>query len=344
VRKPESNVEYELLGERHRRDRALRFFASRRLRSNGRAPRSQIVLCAIEDCDFILSSLGRANVLITKRWFLLAGAALPFWPLIGRAAGGLVLRQNRLFIDVSVNGHRVRALLDSAAESSLMDTQFAHAIGVIGTETVGARGSGGDSQAQLAENVRVEALGLHLGPLTVALLDLSDVGRRLLKGPLPFVVGRELFDAARLHIDIERGEIGVASRTLTPSGVRLDLRDERGLETLAVAIEGHPPVEAAFDLGNGGDVLIGADYAKAVGLLTDGRTIGEQEGGGIGGEKLRQTLTLKSLEIAGRRFLDVPAAIDATGSATNLNIGVSILRDFVIVTDFSAHCIWLESR
>ena len=129
-----------------------------------------------------------------------------------------------------------------------------------------------------------------------------------------------------------------------PAGVKLDLREERGLETIPAAIEGHAPVGAAFDLGNGGDVLIGADYAKSLGLLTDGRAIVEKKGGGIGGERLRQTLTLKSLDVAGRRFTNVPAAIDATSSATKLNIGVSLFRKFEIVTDFPAHAVWLNSK
>ena len=284
--------------------------------------------------------------MITKRKFLAAAAATPFVGLVtlASAEAGLLVRDNRLFLDVTVNGHPVRALLDSAAEASFMDAKFAQAIGAVGNKTVGARGSGGDTKAQLAGGVMVDALGLHLGPLTVAVLDLSDVGQRLLKGPLPFVMGRELFDAAPIFIDIERAQIHVLPRDTRPSGVKLDLHEERGLETLPMAIEGHPAVGAAFDLGNGGDVLVGADYAKSLGLLTDGRPVTEKKGGGIGGERARKTVTLKSIELAGRRFADVQAAIDDTGSATKLNVGVSILRHFEIVTDFPARAVWLKPK
>jgi Aspartyl protease len=282
--------------------------------------------------------------MITKRCFLASVAALPFWPLIANAGSDLLVQQNRLFLDVRVNGHPVQALLDSAAETSFIDTGFARTIGVVGGETVATRGSGGDTDAQLVDGVYIEALGLRLGPLTVALLDLSDVGRRLLKGPLSFVMGRELFDAARLSIDIERVKIHVMPPSSAPSGVRVELREERGIETLPVSIEGHPPVQAAFDLGNGREVLVGAEYAQALGLLTDGRTIGERNGGGIGGERPRQTFMLKSLNLAEKHFVNVRAAIDATGSATKLNVGVSILRNFQLVTDFTAHAVWLKAR
>jgi hypothetical protein len=113
--------------------------------------------------------------MITKRCFLASVAALPFWPLIANAGSDLLVQQNRLFLDVRVNGHPVQALLDSAAETSLIDTGFARTIGVVGGETVATRGSGGDTDAQLVDGVYIEALGLRLGPLTVALLDLSDV-------------------------------------------------------------------------------------------------------------------------------------------------------------------------
>lgn len=282
--------------------------------------------------------------MITKRAFIGAAAAAPLLRFASPAfaEGALLVRDNRLFLDVMVNGHPVRALLDSAAESSFMDANFARTIRVGGSQTVGVRGSGGDEDAQLARGVKVDALGLHLGPLTVALLDLSDVGRRLLKAPLPFVLGRELFDAAPILVDIQRGQIRTLPKNYRGSGVKLALKTERGLETFPVSIEGHPAVNAAFDLGNGGDVLVGTAYAKALGLLTDGRPIVQKKGGGIGGERVRQTITLRSLEMAGRTFVNVPAAIDATGSATKLNVGVDLLRKFQIVSDFPAHCIWLK--
>jgi hypothetical protein len=88
---------------------------------------------------------------------------------------------------------------------------------------------------------------------------------------------------------------------------------------------------------------VGADYAKEIGLLSDGRPIVVVAGGGIGGAKPRQTLRLRSLNIAGRVFENVPAAIDATGSATKLNIGVPVLSHFQIVTDFAARKLWLKS-
>jgi hypothetical protein len=40
----------------------------------------------------------------------------------------------------------------------------------------------------------------------------------------------------------------------------------------------------------------------------------------------------------------VPAAIDASATAADLNIGTSILREFIITTDFRDKAIWLATR
>jgi hypothetical protein len=124
--------------------------------------------------------------------------------------------------------------------------------------------------------------------------------------------------------------------------VQVHLKTERGIETFPVSLENRSPVQAAFDLGNANEVLVGADCAKRFGLLTDGRKVVEKKGGGIGGEHLRKTFTLKSLQVAGRTFKNVSAAIDQNSSATDLNIGVQILRRFEIVADFSRHLLWLK--
>jgi hypothetical protein len=170
------------------------------------------------------------------------------------------------------------------------------------------------------------------------------VGHRLLGRRLEVILGREIFDAARLWIDIDGRRIKVVSSDREPAGVRLELITEHGVETVAVRVEGGAPVRAAFDLGNGSGLLLGSNFAQRMHLLTDGRPVTTARGGGLGGETTRQTLKLKSLEIAGREFTDLNAAIDAQESATDVNIGVNVLRHFFITSDFKNHVLWLESR
>lgn len=254
---------------------------------------------------------------------------------------------SRVMVDARINGHPVRALLDSAAESTLIDQKAAASLQVSGGTHVTGQGSGAENFAAAeVKGVTLEAFGVTLKDQTVAVVDLSDVGRRLLGHPLDVVLGREIFDAARLRIDIDRKRITVIGRDSrqVPRGVELALVTEYGIETIPVRVEDHEAVRATFDLGNGSEILIGSKLADQLHLLSDGRPSKLSAGGGLGGELQRKVVTLRTLEIAGQRLTDVPAAIDTRPSASDVNIGISVLRHFLITTDFARHVVWLEPR
>lgn len=254
-------------------------------------------------------------------------------------------RGSRLMISIRINGHPVDALLDSAAEATLVDKQAAASLQLTGGTSATGHGSGESSfDATLVNGVRIQALGLSLDNQTVAIADLSDVGKRLLGHRLDVILGREIFDSARLRIDIEERQISVVSSDEEPPGVKLALLAEHGVETVPVKVENRGPLRATFDLGNGSEVLVGSKLAARMHLLTDGREVTSKAGGGLGGAQERQVFTLRTLEVAGQRFTDVPAAIDAQSTASDVNIGISILRQFVITTDFAKRAVWLQPR
>jgi predicted aspartyl protease len=258
------------------------------------------------------------------------------------AAATLTVRGDRLYIPATINGVATEAVLDSAAEATIVDDEFASRIGATEGRAVTARGSGGEADAQLVDHARVEAAGVTLADVTIGVIDLDDVGARLFGRKLNAIVGRDLFDAARLSIDIEGGSIAAIPRATAPMGVRLSLTHFRGNETVPLSIEGRGPVQAEFDLGNGSDLLIGKAYARRTGLLF--RAHASESGGGIGGPVERRIVTLRSVRIAGVTFRNVRAAIDEQPGAADANIGVKLLRRFRIVTDFAQKSIWLEPR
>jgi len=259
--------------------------------------------------------------------------------------GTLVPQGRYLMLDARIAGTPVRALLDSAAEMTLLDPAFASRARLIAGESVTGHGSGREAfRARLVPGVTIDALGLHLTKQTVAIADLGDVGRRLVGARLDVILGREIFDAARITVDIAGLRIAVVPRGHEPPGVRLPLAQEHGTDTLPVRIEDGSPVQAAFDLGNGRGVLIGARYAEQRNMLRDGRMVREEHGGGLGGEVRRAHFTLRSIEIAGLRLHAVPASIDAEPTASDANLGLDVLRNFRITVDFAQHSIWLAPR
>lgn len=274
--------------------------------------------------------------------------ALAFAAALAATAGPasaepLELFNDRLFLSVTVDGEPSVALLDSAAEMTILDDDFAARLGLATAGSATAHGTGEAAmEARFSEGVEIRAAGVTLDQ-GVAILDLGEVSSRLLGRPVDLLLGRELFDRSRLRIDIIGGTIEIAEQAPV-QGVHLSLGQHRGVPTFPAAVEGHEPVQAVFDLGNGSEVLIGRFYADRLGLTAPERIVERRAGGGLGGARDREIVILRNLRVAGREYVDVPAAIDPGETASDLNIGTSILRDFVITTDFAGGAIWLEPR
>jgi Aspartyl protease len=253
----------------------------------------------------------------------------------------LTVHNNRLFLPVTINGVQAEALLDSAAEMTFMDPKLVSELGLKpqGSET--AKGSGGSTKVQFAKGVNIEAAGVKLPDMTVALLDMTFLSRKLVARDLRIVLGREFFDAGPVRIDIAGGTIHKVGPGDDPAGVKLPLTAHRGIESLPCKVEG-VDTEADIDLGNGSEVLIGKAFAEKNGLLKPGRVVEHKEGGGIGGAVTRDIVVLSSLEVGGVKFENVRAAIDPQPTAGEVNIGTSILRKFVLVIDYPGRAVWFQ--
>jgi hypothetical protein len=257
----------------------------------------------------------------------------------------LQLFNNRIFVAAAVNGVPVTALLDSGAEMTVLDDDFASRVGINASGGAAAKGSGAAVlQARFGQEVTIDVAGLSMPHRTVAILDLEDISDRLVGRPVEVIVGREVFDAARLRIDIEGRHLAPVDRSEQPPGQSFALTAHRGIETIPVSVEGHPPSQGVFDLGNGSDLMIGRSYAEKLGLTKPERVAGQRKGGGIGGELVRDLVILTSLTIGSHTFRNVPAAIDASPTAADVNIGTSILREFIITADFQQRTLWLAAR
>ena len=255
------------------------------------------------------------------------------------AAEPLHVYNGRLFITAKVNDVATEALLDSGAEASIFDPALAaKAKFAAGTPQV-MKGSAGSQSAHIVEGVTLNALGVDMHPEVVVVMDMSDLSQRLIKRPTQAIVGRELFDSARLQIDLGGGKISAVSKAKTPRGARLPLTPHAGIEAIPVKANG-VAAQAEFDLGNGSDVMISRDLVTKLGL----KILGKKTGGGIGGAIERDYVMLPTLEVAGRRFRNLHANIDDQPSHNDMNIGTSILKHFLITTDFKDRTVWLAPR
>ena len=266
---------------------------------------------------------------------LLLGAAL-LALAASASAEPLQVHNGRLFITARVNDVATEALLDSGAEASIFDPALATKAKFAEGTAQEMKGSAGSQSAHIVEGVTIRALGVEIRPEAVVVMDMSDLSNRLIKRQTQAIVGRELFDSARLQIDLGGGRISAVSKQAVPRGAKLPLTAHAGIEAIPVRANG-VAAQAEFDLGNGSDVMISRDLVKKLKLPI----LGKKAGGGIGGAIERDYVLLPTLEVAGRRFHDIHANIDDQPSHNDMNVGTSILKNFLITTDFKNRTVWL---
>ena len=275
----------------------------------------------------------------------LAGCATFSEPYERGIEPGLDIVDNRLFVPALVNGVATEALLDSAAEMTILDDDFARRLGLVAVGSAAAHGSGEATlEAGFVEDVDIGMGGIQMRGARVAMLDLAEVSQRLIGRPVDLILGRDLFDAGRLRIDIEGRMVTALAPGEAAGGVQLPLGEHRGIPTIPAEVEGQEPVQAVLDTGNGSEVLVGRAYAERIGLAAPERIVERRSGGGLGGALERDIVVLRNVRVAGREFRDVRAAIDTGETASDLNLGTSILRHFIITTDFPGRAVWLEPR
>jgi hypothetical protein len=253
------------------------------------------------------------------------------------SAEPLIVDNGRLFIQARINGVATEALLDSGAETSLVDTKLAAEAKLPAGEKVRLKGSGGEQDVTVVSGVRIEALGQVIPAAEIAVLDLTDLSNRLIKRPTRAIVGREVFDVAPIRIDLAHSDVRALSKGDVPKGKRLPLTGHGGIETVPVSL-GKERAQAVIDFGNGTGVMISKELAAQLNL----KPVGKMKGGGFGGEIERDVVVLPKLTLAGRTFRNVEAGVDETSSRAPINVGTPILKHFIVTADFKGRAAWFQ--
>lgn len=276
------------------------------------------------------------------RMIMAAAAAALAAPGAGAMAPSctpMEMRHGRPFVTISLNGATTRALVDTGAEATVVDAAYARKAGLEKGASTTVSGSGGTEEAHALPEVALVVAGRRIAGVRPYAIDLSDVAARLFKEKVAVVLGRELFDAERVTLDFAGGKLCLVDRAVEPVGARLSLEEARGLVSIPIEIEGKP-VRADIDTGNSGALLLGAAFVEANGFLTDGRKIGVNRGGGIGGAIVRQRFVTRSVTIAGETIAGAAAVVDPLPNAGPANIGSALLRRFLVTLDYRENRAW----
>jgi predicted aspartyl protease len=240
-------------------------------------------------------------------------------------------------------------ILDTGAQSILVDSAVLKAAGVNGTGALEVRGASRSGGLTVATLPRLEVDGAAMDDVVVSSL---DIGRNL-GGGLNFdgILGYPFFASAVVEMDF-------ANRTLrfgppgsfTPKGTHLDLDVDRELAEATLRVNSRLDAQFIIDTGNSGEMLLYRPFVTAHPGIVPTTLTGSLSTGmnyGIGGANASYRTVLDGIRLGGfdlyHRNVDVVLA--ANGAFADRvdagNVGLGVLRNFVATFDLGNSAMYL---
>jgi predicted aspartyl protease len=257
-----------------------------------------------------------------------------------------LFRENRIMLNGRLAGNDTTMILDSGAGVTVVDKDYAKAIGLKKGLKITAQGVGGSQDAELVQDVTVEVGNLKLTGVSVAVIDLDDVEKGIGR-PIPVILGRELFMSSVVGIDFDRElmTLSPAKNFVAPAGAtEVKLKRDGSLHYFPISVGGLTPVDAALDLGNGGAVSLSKEYHERVPELAK-LPFAIGFGGGVGGMHETKRVTLPTVTIGGFTFKNVPADLGALKDGpyeNRANAGIQMFKPFHLTLDLGNDRMWLK--
>jgi len=258
----------------------------------------------------------------------------------------VLFRGNRIIVQGSLNGHPTRVMLDSGTSVTTLDRSYARSIGLPPGIKVEARGAGGVVEAETVANVTLELGGVRFEKMTVAVMDLEAVARDIGR-PIDVIVGRELFNSAVITIDWAASGLTLSSPQAfrPPQGAMMvELGKAGPFNTIPVSVGGGEQLIALLDIGNGGNLILPANYWKQRPDIAH-LPFADSQAGGVGGAHAVRSVTLPIVTFGGQSLTRVPATLSERandGHATSMpNVGIGLLRPFRVSLDLGRSRLYL---
>ena len=243
-----------------------------------------------------------------------------------------------VIVDVTVNGAPARALLDSGAQSSVVDRTLAErlALPVSAMTPVLAYGVSGGPQLGRSATLDVHAGALRLSGMRAAVLDLASIAAASGR-PFGLILGQDLLRTVIADVDFPVGRVSFHDpvRYAVPEGAVASPARTSGRELLVPITVESTPFDVVLDTGASGALALSADSAQALGLL-DGRETASAPSITFGGVSQNQVVRVRTLGFAGVEHPDVRVHIYAPAKSAYVPpglLGVEILEGYRTILD-----------
>jgi predicted aspartyl protease len=255
----------------------------------------------------------------------------------GRSSGWLDFARPEAGVPIvaaSVNGQRVEALLDSGAQSSVIDHGLAERLGLAASAlapVIIAFGVSGSPQLGRTAAMDVKLAGLTLGGLRAAVFQLAPIAAASGRS-FGLILGQDVLKLLVADLDFPglRLAFHAPGSFEPPPGSRAVRVRTTGRELFAPILVEGAALEAVIDTGSTAALALSAETAQAAGLLT-GRRIGWAPSITFGGAGRDRVVRVDTLGFAGQVYRNVPVHIYARNGAAPLPpglIGVEALDRF----------------
>ncbi len=259
----------------------------------------------------------------------------------------LSVRDGHLYAPVTIAGHAYQFLVDTGAQSILVDRTVAMQLGLStsGTfEASGAARTGGLKLAKLPE-LRVGNRGL-LTNVVVTTLDLatSSAGAFHADG----ILGYPFFAASLVRIDFAAHTMTFAPPAGSPStGEALALDVDRGLPEVRLSVSGMLRAPFVIDTGNAAQLLLYSPFERRHRGLVPYSAV-RHNSYGIGGATSSYRSVLDQLDFGSISLyhVDTDVMLATRGAFADRfdagNVGLGVLQNFILTFDEAHAMLYIE--
>nr|WP_314433241.1 aspartyl protease family protein [uncultured Brevundimonas sp.] len=241
-------------------------------------------------------------------------------------------------VEVTIGGQRVRALVDSGAQYSVIDRSLVAALGLTHRFNIPmvAYGVGGEAQVGRGTTLDVAVGGMRLEGLRAAILGLGPLASA--EGlAAPLILGQDVLRGLVLELDTTQKRVRFLQRDgWTPSRDLAAVEVTRAGKALqaSITVEG-AEVEAVVDTGASALLAVTRETAQAAGLL-DGRERTPGQSIVLGGVVGAETVAVRTLTIGAELHRQASVAIYddvAVPGFPKALIGMGAFEDRRVVLD-----------
>ena len=258
----------------------------------------------------------------------------------------LTERGGHFYTSVVIHGHAYSFLIDTGAQSVVLDARVAAELSIFPEGALEARGAnrtGGLGVGRL-DAIHIADATLYVG--TVSVLDLGGSTRGAFA--IDGILGYPFFAASVVRMDYAGKTMTFAPPgILSPRGKKIPLEVDRALPEVAARVNSSAEAPFVVDTGNGGELLLFAPFIAAhPGVVPFSENAAN--GFGIGGSTQALRTTVDQIDFSGIRLFNRYAdVIQSTRGAfadryDAGNIGLGILKNFVVTFDENACAMFLE--